>query len=281
MTRKLTLAATPIGNLGDASARLIETLQNADLILAEDTRHSQKLLSHFGISKPIRAFHDHSTQRDLAFVQKTLEQEQHIVLISDAGMPLVSDPGFELVQLALQIGCELDCVPGPNAPITALALSGLPPLPFAFLGFVPQKAQALEAWLAQVSSLQMTTIHFESPNRIQRTLAFLSERTPDTPLALCREMTKKFQTVWRGTAQLILEQNQEWRGEMVLVIGAVKRCLEAPDLDSLYQQQRDSGLSHNQAIKTLAQRFSLSKKQIQNQLTTASTSVTPETEPFE
>ena len=127
----------------------------------------------------------------------------------------------------------------------------------------------------------MTTIHFESPNRIQRTLAFLSERTPDTPLALCREMTKKFQTVWRGTAQLILEQNQEWRGEMVLVIGAVKRCLEAPDLDSLYQQQRDSGLSHNQAIKTLAQRFSLSKKQIQNQLTTASTSVTPETEPFE
>ncbi|MCB1050955.1 MAG: rRNA (cytidine-2'-O-)-methyltransferase, partial [Acidobacteria bacterium] len=137
MTRKLTLAATPIGNLGDASARLIETLQNADLILAEDTRHSQKLLSHFGISKPIRAFHDHSTQRDLAFVQKTLEQEQHIVLISDAGMPLVSDPGFELVQLALQIGCELDCVPGPNAPITALALSGLPPLPFAFLGFVP------------------------------------------------------------------------------------------------------------------------------------------------
>lgn len=216
------LAATPIGNLGDASLRLRETLANATVIAAEDTRHTAQLLRLLEIETRAEfvALHDHNEHERAAGLVDRARHED-IVLVSDAGMPTVSDPGFRVVQLAAAAGVEVSVIPGPSAVITALAVSGLPTDRFAFEGFLPRKSGERTRQLADLASERRTLVFFESPSRVAQTLndlahAFGTER----PAAVCRELTKLYEEVKRGS----LGELSEWaaqgvRGEIVLVVG--------------------------------------------------------------
>lgn len=266
MPGTLILGATPIGNLQDVSRRLADAIASADTIFAEDTRHTQKLLNHLGIKRTMQSFHEHSPSTKLDDVADLLDQGQTLLYLSDAGTPGISDPGFELVRLAYAQHAQVDALPGPSAILVALVLSGLPTDRFAFLGFFPRKhAQRLKL-LESLPLLGMTTIHFESPQRIIHTLDFLNETIPRTSIALCRELTKIHQEVLRGTPGQVRQSLTTTKGEMVLVIDAVTQLHARTDLSQTYQQLIASGATHNQAVKTLSQQFGLSKREIQKRL---------------
>jgi 16S rRNA (cytidine1402-2'-O)-methyltransferase len=260
---RLTLAATPIGNLADISRRLVECLHHCDLVLAEDTRVSAVLLQHLQIRKPMLSFHDHSNARRLAEIRQLLLEGKQLLYLSDAGTPLIADPGYELVRLCLELGVEPDSLPGPSAPLLALTLSGLPPTPFAFFGFFPQTEAKRRALLATLQAAHMTTLHFESPHRIRHTLQWLASHAGETPLALCRELTKLHQQVLRGSAGQVLERLQEERGEMVLVLGPLCQAVEQASLQRDYQGLRQEGLSHRASIRRLAGLLSRSKQEVE------------------
>lgn len=216
----LLLAATPIGNLGDASRRLVEALENAEVIAAEDTRTTIQLLRGLGIENRPRliALHEHN-ERDKADELIELARTGDLLVMSDAGMPTVSDPGYVLVQAAIAAGVTVSALPGPSAVLTALAVSGLPTDRFVFEGFLPRKGR-LPA-LRALASEQRTLVFFESPHRVADALrdlakAFGSER----PAALCRELTKLYEEVARGTVAELAERFADGaRGEIVLVVG--------------------------------------------------------------
>ncbi len=266
MSGRLILAATPIGNLGDISQRLVSALQNADIIYAEDTRHTRKLLNHLSIKKPLRSFHEHSSphSRQKSF---DLMLQQEVVFVSDAGMPVIADPGYALVQWALEKELAIDVIPGPSASITALVISGLPPTPHTFMGFMPRSRNARMEIMRRLPVLNMTCIFFESPHRIRHTLSQLAELFAETQIVVCRELTKIHQECIRGTATAILNRDIIWRGELVLLIAPIENSpQERPNTQAIYQSYRDSGLSHSQAVKTLSQKLSISKRRIQAEL---------------
>lgn len=263
----LTLAATPIGNLDDCTTRLQQQLQSADLVYAEDTRHARKLLGHLGIRRRMRSFHDHSPPTVLQKIERELTEGKHLVYISDAGTPLLNDPGYELVRLAIDLGVAVDHLPGPCAVINALVLSGLPPDAFCFLGFFPTKPAKKEALLNRLPQLAMTTIFFESPQRIRRTLAFLAKNLPDVPMALCRELTKRHQQVLRGTAGEINDGLDVEKGEMVLVMGKVEKVGPTLTLEERQRELQASGMRPNQIAKLLASEFRLPKREVYAKLT--------------
>ena len=265
--RLLTLAATPIGNLDDCSTRLRLQLASADLVYAEDTRHARKLLSHLAITKRLRSFHDHSPPSVLQQIGGFLEAGKHILYISDAGTPVLNDPGYELVQLAIRLNVEVDHLPGPCAAINALVLSGLPADAFCFLGFFPSKPSKKEALLQQLPQLNMTAIFFESPQRIRHTLSFLEERLGKVPMALCRELTKRHQQILRGTAKEINSALKVEKGEMVLVIGKADQVGHSLTLEEREVQLRESGMKPNQIAKALAGEFRIPKREIYARLT--------------
>lgn len=218
----LWLAATPIGNLADASPRLKEALANADLIAAEDTRHTSQLLRLLGIEQRVEmiALHDHN-ERDRAAQVVDRARHEEVVLVSDAGMPTVSDPGFRVVQLAAEQGVTVSAIPGPSAVITALAVAGLPTDKFVFEGFLPRKAGERDRALQALASERRTLVFFEAPSRVADSLAALAAVFGrDRPAAVCRELTKLHEEVRRGT----LDELEQWarqgaRGEIVLVVG--------------------------------------------------------------
>jgi 16S rRNA (cytidine1402-2'-O)-methyltransferase len=216
----LLLAATPIGNLGDASRRLIEALSSAEVIAAEDTRTTVQLLRALGIENRPRliALHEHN-ERERATELVELAREADLLVLSDAGMPTVSDPGFVLVQAAIAAGVTVSALPGPSAVLMALAVSGLPTDRFAFEGFLPRKGR-LPA-LRALASETRTLIFFESPHRVGDALRDLAEAFgPDRPAAVCRELTKLYEEVVRGTLGELAERFADGgRGEIVLVVG--------------------------------------------------------------
>lgn len=222
---------TPIGNLQDASPRLVAALRAADVIAAEDTRETRKLMISLGIEPHAKfiSMHDYNEAgrvTDLLEIAKT----QDVVVVSDAGMPTVSDPGYDLIHAAGAAGVDVTVIPGPSAVLTALAISGLPTNRFSFEGFVPRKAGERTARWRALANDQRTTIHFESPHRIAETLASMAEVFgPDRAAAVCRELTKKFEEVKRGT----LAELAEWaaagvRGEIVIVVGPAAAEQVAP-----------------------------------------------------
>jgi 16S rRNA (cytidine1402-2'-O)-methyltransferase len=219
----LILAATPIGNLGDASRRLIEALENASVVAAEDTRTTVQLLRALGIENRPRliALHEHN-ERERAAELVELAREQDVLLVSDAGMPTVSDPGFVLVQAAIAAGVTVSALPGPSAVLTALAVSGLPTDRFVFEGFLPRKGR-LPA-LRALAGEQRTLVFFESPHRVAEALRDLAEAFgPERPAALCRELTKLYEEVARGTLAELAERFADGaRGEIVLVVGGAE-----------------------------------------------------------
>ncbi|HTL41392.1 MAG TPA: 16S rRNA (cytidine(1402)-2'-O)-methyltransferase [Pseudolysinimonas sp.] len=216
----LILAATPIGNLGDASRRLIETLERVEVVAAEDTRTTLQLMRALGITNRPRlvALHEHN-ERERAAELVAQAGEQDVLLVSDAGMPAVSDPGFVLVQAAIAAGVTVTALPGPSAVLTALALSGLPTDRFAFEGFLPRKGRL--AALRALAAEPRTLVFFESPHRVADALRDLAEAFgAERPAAVCRELTKLHEEVARGTLAELAEHFAEGaRGEIVLVVG--------------------------------------------------------------
>ena len=218
---RIVLVPTPIGNLGDITLRAVETLRAADRIACEDTRHSAPLLAHLGITgKPLVALHEHNEARRAPELAAAARAGETIAVITDAGMPGVSDPGYRVVQACLAAGVPLEVLPGPSAVITALIGSGFPCHAFHFGGFLSVKSGKRRSTLTTALASGVTHLFFESPHRLVSTLAILAEISPSAPVCVARELTKKFETYHRGNAAGLLAHFQAHppKGEIVLVL---------------------------------------------------------------
>jgi len=216
----LYVIATPIGNLGDITLRALETLRQVDVIAAEDTRRTRRLLARHDISARLVSYHEHNEEsRSRQLMERLLEGED-VGLVTNAGTPCVSDPGYRLVRRAAEAGCRIVPIPGASAVLAALSASGLPSDRFLFEGFLPRKAGKRRRRLEELAQLGLTAVIYESPQRILRTLAELAEVMPEAQVALLRELTKIHETILRGTAATIAEQLGEGtpKGEITLVV---------------------------------------------------------------
>lgn len=217
---KLFLVPTPIGNLEDITFRALRILKEVDLILAEDTRQSKKLLNHYNIQAELQSYHQFNEHKILDSLIHKLKSATNIALVSDAGTPGISDPGFLLVRECIKEGIEVECLPGPTALIPALVLSGLPSDRFVFEGFLPHK-KGRKTKLEKLTEEERTIILYESPHRIKKTVEQLAEFFgPERKACICREMTKMYEEIIRGTlAELIdIVKEKKWKGEIVLVV---------------------------------------------------------------
>ena len=222
-TGVLHVVATPIGNLGDLSSRARETLQQADLVLAEDTRRTAVLMRHFNLGTPLSSFHDHNERQQVPEILRRLSAGENIALVSDAGTPLISDPGYSLVSAAREQGFTVSPVPGPCALVAALSASGLPVDRFVFEGFVPARKGARQALLDRVAVEERTVVLYESSHRILETLEDMSSLLgPDRVVVIGREISKRFETFYRGDAADVLEQlragTEHQYGEFVVMV---------------------------------------------------------------
>ena len=228
METGLYIVATPIGNLGDISSRAVEVLREVDIIAAEDTRHSQRLLQHFAIDNRLMAYHDHSDSRAQQRIEEILSEGGSVALISDAGTPLISDPGYRLVRDIQSAGFPVRPIPGPSAAIAALSVCGLPTDSFRFEGFLPAKAGARSNQLAELADERATLVFYEAPHRIVDTLAAMVEVFgPEREAVIAREITKTFETVKRSPLQALMEfardDTNQQKGEIVLVVSGSRR----------------------------------------------------------
>lgn len=265
---KLFLVSTPIGNLGDFSARALEVLQSADYILCEDTRRAQKLLTRFNFKSRLVSFHEHNERQRLPKIIALMKKGKVFALVSDAGAPLISDPGYTLVQTLIQEDIPFTSIPGPSAVITALLLSGFPLQQFTFGGFLPLKPGARTKALQKLAELkEHTLVLFESPERIHGLVREISEVLGNRNLALCREMTKLHEEVLRGTASELLKRlaDKKWTGECTVVIApGEEEPVEISDetiqirFDELVRQ----GLSRKDAIQKLVRESGRSRNDI-------------------
>jgi len=233
----LVLVSTPIGNLGDISPRAREALRSCDLVLCEDTRHTARLLTALGISARTQALHEHNEDARIKPILEMVRAGKRIVLVSDAGTPLVSDPGYRLVRAAIQAELPVSAVPGPNAAITALVLSGLPPLPFLFLGFPPPRQAARRTAFgalraAERAGLSATLVWHEAPHRLADVLADMVASFGDRAAAVARELTKHFEEVRRGALPDLAAHyaTNEPRGEITVLVGPPEES-DPEDLD--------------------------------------------------
>ncbi len=222
----LYLVATPIGNLGDISDRAVKILKSADVVACEDTRVTAKLFSLLGISSPLTPYHEHNADKVRPALIKRLKNGETIALVSDAGTPLVNDPGYKLVQDCIVEGVYVTAAPGASAVLTALQLSGLPCHRFLFSGFLPPKSSARKKELQELSTVKSTLIFYEAPQRIEETLADMAEILGNRKIALARELTKKFEEVLRGTLFELIDyckQNGVPKGEFVIVVAPAEK----------------------------------------------------------
>ncbi len=221
----LTIVPTPIGNISDVTLRALEALKQSDIIVCEDTRQTQKLLRHYEITKPLLSYHDHSSAEKTAGIVALLREGKHVALVSDGGMPLVSDPGFQVVHAVLAERLPLEVLPGPSAVTMALVLSGLPTDSFSFFGFLSNKGERRRHELQALETREETLIFFESPFRIVKMLQAMLEVFGDREAAVARELTKKFEEVLRGNLSgLIRDMTQKIRkGEMVVLVSGKNR----------------------------------------------------------
>jgi 16S rRNA (cytidine1402-2'-O)-methyltransferase len=266
----LYLVSTPIGNLADFSYRAVETLKKCDYILCEDTRHSRFLLEHYNIQVPLKSFHRFNEKKAEEEILSELKAGKIIALISDAGTPLVSDPGQELVLQCKKEGIEVSAIPGACAVIDALVLSGLPSIPFQFIGFLPKKDQELHNCLSQAMLYAGTTIAYESPHRVEDALTAISKIAPLRKVCIARELTKLHEECLNGTADELLAhfKKKPPRGEIVLLLSPPQEKIlyEHLSLQELVEMlQAELHLSKTEAIKMAAQMRSLPKKEVYKQ----------------
>lgn len=268
-TGMLYLCATPIGNLEDITLRVLRVLQEADVIYCEDTRNTLKLLRHFEIAKPLQSYHDHSPEARAQKIADDVRAGRQVALVSDAGMPVISDPGFDLVNLFRRENLPYTVLPGASASLTALVLSGIAADRFLFEGFLPRKKKDLEARLALLDKERATAIIYESPHRLSATLDVFAKRWPERECAAVREITKRFEETVRGTTVSVRDHfnANAPRGEFVLILGgSVETETSAEDTLAqglaLAKQLIQEGASTNQAAKEAAQATGLSKRTI-------------------
>jgi len=269
MSGTLYLVGTPIGNLGDISPRAIQTLGAVDFIAAEDTRVTIKLLNHFGIRKPLISYYAHNQrERGEEIVSRILAGES-CALASDAGMPAISDPGEELVSLCAERGIEVVCIPGPSAFVTALALSGLPTDRFTFEGFLSTANKTRREHLKSLLHEKRTMVFYEAPHKLPKTLADMLEAWGDRRIALCRELTKKFEETIRTTLSesVMRYQTDKPRGEFVLVIEGAPEAepAEAFSLHDALERLRllmESGTSLKDAARQVSEETGIAKNRL-------------------
>ena len=262
----LVLVATPIGNLGDISPRAIETLRSSSLICCEDTRHSGSLLARMGISGvPLAVCNEHNETEQATEVIELLAGGGQVALITDAGTPGISDPGSALVRAVLDAGHVVSAVPGPAALIMALVISGLDATRFVFDGFLPRSGGQRSERLAEIAAQRRTTVLYEAPHRVQRTVADLAAACgPERRVAICRELTKLYEDVWRGRLGDAARQVDSPRGEYVLVIEGAPPPAEATD-DQLLAALREAmadGADRKTAIATVTAAHKVPKKRV-------------------
>jgi 16S rRNA (cytidine1402-2'-O)-methyltransferase len=264
----LYLVATPIGNLEDITLRALRVLKEVDLIACEDTRHTRRLLDHFGVNKPTISYHEHNEQKRADELVERMLGGQSIALVTDAGTPGISDPAYRIVTAAIERGVEVVPVPGATAMIAALVASGLPTDSFLFSGFLPNKKGARRTKLEELKSERATLIFYEAPHRIRETLADAREILGDRQMALARELTKLHEEFIRGSISDVIAhfESREPRGEMTLVIAGNREdnlnlVEDIPISEQVERLTRELGLSRNDAIKRAARSRGLSKRE--------------------
>lgn len=252
---RLYLVSTPIGNLGDVTLRAIETLRDAALILAEDTRHTRPFLQRYEVSTPVESYHEHNEARMVPRVIERLRAGDAVALVSDAGTPLLSDPGARLVRAAIEGGIPVVPVPGASALLAALVASGLDATRFTFYGFLPRKGRERGSALAEVAALPHTAVLYEAPGRVAETLAELAELgAAEREVVVARELTKQFEEMRRGTAAALASYygNAPPRGEVVILVGgASPRATSEAELQERARELRERGLSARDVAATL------------------------------
>ena len=267
----LYIVGTPIGNLSDFSPRAVETLQKVDFIAAEDTRVSLKLLTHFGIQKPLISYHEHNLRERGEYILSRIENGESCAIVTDAGMPCISDPGEDLVRLCAERGIEMHVVPSPTAAMSALAISGLPTSRFSFEGFLSVTKKQRREHLDEVKYFRRTLIFDEAPHKLVYTLEDMLEAFGDRKIALCRELTKIHEEVLRGTISEMIEYYREKspKGEYVLIIEGAKEEEQQEEITiekacEMAQKLIDNGKKASDACKEIAKLTGFSKSEIYN-----------------
>jgi len=263
---KLYICPTPIGNLEDITLRTLNTLKAVDLIAAEDTRHSLKLLNHYEIKKPLTSYHEHNILEKGPELIYRLTQGQKIAIITDAGMPGISDPGEHIIKLAIEEGIDVVALPGPTASITALVVSGLNTDKFVFEGFMPSKKKDRKEQLNKLVEERRTIIFYESPHRLLSTLEDMLDILGDRNIAICRELTKLYEEIYRGTFESAINKFEEEniRGEFVIVVeGNTKEDVQE-DIDILEELEKfiNKGISKKEAVKMISEEFNIPKNRV-------------------
>jgi 16S rRNA (cytidine1402-2'-O)-methyltransferase len=272
----LYLVPTPIGNLEDMTFRAIRLLKEADYIAAEDTRQTKKLCNHFEIETPIISYHEHNKDSKGKQILNDLDEGKTIALVSDAGMPTISDPGYELVALASQHEHHVVPLPGANAALTSLIASGLPTFHFMFYGFLPRHKKQKKEQLEQLKKEKATLIFYEAPHRLKETLQLMFETLGDRPIAVTRELTKRYEEFIRGTLAEMVEwsEKEEIRGEFCLVVQGNEDQKEENQehwwdpltaIDHVNYYIEEKGMSSKEAIKQTAKDRNVSKRDIYNE----------------
>jgi len=260
----LYVVATPIGNLEDISQRALRILREVKLIAAEDTRKTRRLLSAYDIKTPLASYHEHNKQAKLEYILNFL-QDGDVAIVSEAGMPGMSDPGYELIKAASERGIPVIPIPGPSAVITALVVSGLPTDRFLYLGFLPRRSNARRTLLESVAEEPGTIVALEAPHRLQATLNDLLLVLGDRQIAVCRELTKLHEEIFRGTISQAIEHFTKPKGEFTLVIEG-KREKKKPQMTEAVEQRLHymylSGATAKEAIAEVARETGLSKREL-------------------
>jgi len=265
---RLLVCATPIGNLGDVTLRVLDALRTADVIAAEDTRVTRKILSRYDIHTPLEAYHEHNRTAKTPELLERMERGERIALVSDAGTPGISDPGEQLVEGCLEAGIPVEVLPGASAILTALVASGLPTHAFYFGGFLPRKAGERSRALEKLIDLDATLVFYESPGRAAATLVSLAEAFPGRAAALARELTKLHEEVARAEIGELakLFADRQLKGEVVILVGPprvpAQLTLDEDAVADRLRELQSTGLSRRDAVRTVASEFGLSRNDV-------------------
>ena len=267
----LFVVATPIGNLNEMTYRAIQVLKDVDYIAAEDTRNTVKLLNHFDISTKLVSHHEHNLMTAIPKIVHDLKNGLNIALVSDAGYPAISDPGYELVKEVIKEGMNVVPISGANACLDALVVSGIAPQPFLFYGFLDRNDKNKKKELEKLKKYQETIVFYEAPHRIKKTLKLMYDILGDRSIALCRELTKKHEEINRGTIEEILSVIDDMKGEMVIVVeGSHEEFQDQPlvfeqSIVEHVEEYIEKGMSTKDAIKEVAKERKLSKNIVYNE----------------
>ncbi|WP_206811352.1 16S rRNA (cytidine(1402)-2'-O)-methyltransferase [Paradesulfitobacterium ferrireducens] len=267
----LYVCATPIGNLKDITLRVLETLREADVIAAEDTRHSGMLLKHYGIDTPLTSYHEHNEKGKARELVDRLKEGQSVALISDAGMPGISDPGYEVIRLCREQGVKVDVLPGPNAALTALVLSGMPASNFLFYGFLPAQAGPRRRALEDLAELSFTLIFYEAPHRLLAALTEMEKIMGTREARVVRELTKLHQSVHAGTLPELIaefEQNPP-RGECCIILAPYVAAAPTGGPEIWRREVEEAvaaGFTRQEGMKSVAKRYGVSKREVYRSL---------------